>query len=88
MAVGLYVLENVLNPALRTNDKRSSGDAPHFLAVHVLLLHHAEGLGNFLFGIGQKREGQVLALLELLLCLRSVRGYPKQHGARLLHLLV
>src|SRR5260370_9860723 len=51
MALGLHFGENLLDPAVRPDDECSAGDSHHFLAIHVLLLHHSETLANFLFDV-------------------------------------
>jgi hypothetical protein len=63
----LHLREDVLNLAIRTDDERGPDDAHDFFAVHVLFLQHAEGVGDFLVGIGQQREGKLELLLKLLL---------------------
>ena len=58
----------VSSAALGIDQKRGALDAHHFLAVHVLLFQHVEGLGHFLVGVGEQGEGQLVPFLEALLC--------------------
>ena len=88
MAVRLYFFEDVLDLALRADYKRGPGYAHYFLAVHVLFFHHAEGIGDLLFGVGEQGEGQILLFLKFLLRFWGIGGYAKQHGARLLNLFI
>jgi len=88
MALGLYLLENMLDPPVRTDDERRPRNAHYFLSIHILFFHHAESLGDFLVRIREKGEGQIELFLKFLLRLRGIGRYAKQHGARLLHLLV
>ena len=88
MAVGIDLFENVLNFALGANDERGPRDAPDLLAVHVFLFHHAEGFGDFLVGVGQQSEREVVLLGKTLLRLGRVGGDAKQHGAGFLNLFI
>ena len=88
MAVGLDLFEDVLDLAVGANDEGGPGNAPDFLAIHVLFLHDAEGLGDFLVGVGEEAEGQVLAFFEFLLGFGRVGRDAEQHGTGLLNLSV
>ena len=72
VAFRLHLGKDVLDLAVWPDDERGPDDAHDFLAVHVLFLQHAEGVGDFLVGIGQQREGQLEFLLKLLLRLGRV----------------
>src|SRR5580658_1076973 len=72
MALSLYFGKDMLDLAIRSDDERGSDDAHDFLAIHVLFLEHAEGIGDFLVRIRQQRERQLEFLLELLLRLGRV----------------
>src|SRR5438445_10616013 len=53
-----YIIEDMLDLAVRAYHESSPRDAFHFLAVHVLLFDHPEQVGNFLLWIGQQGERQ------------------------------
>ncbi len=57
MPVRLHVFEDVLDLAVGTDYERSPGNAHHLLAIHVLFFHHAEGIGDLLFGVGKQSKG-------------------------------
>jgi len=88
MGIGLYLLEDVLDFAIRADYERGPGYSHHLLAVHVLFFHHAEGVRDLLFSVGEQGEGQILLLLKFLLRFWGIGGYAKQHGARLLNLFI
>jgi len=88
MAVRLYLLENVLDLAVRTDYERRARHAHNLFAIHVLFLHDSERVRDFLLAVGEQAERQIVLFLKFLLGFRGIRGYPKQHHARLLHLFV
>src|ERR1700722_227543 len=88
MALGLYFLEDVLDLAIWTDHERGSRHTPDLLAIHVLLLHYAERIGDVLVSIGEEREGEAELVSKLFLIFRRVRGYAEQHGAGFLNLLI
>ena len=88
MAVRLHVFEDVLDFAIGPDHEGSPGNAHYLFAIHVLFFHHAKGIGDLLFGVGEQREGQILLFLEFLLRFWRIRGYAKQHDARLLNLSI
>jgi len=88
VAFGLYFVEDVLDFAVRTDNKSGPHHAHHFLSVHVLFLVHVKGPANFLIGIGQQRERQFVLLLKFLLRAWSIRRDAQQHGAGILHLSI
>ncbi len=88
MTVGLYFLEDVLDLALWADHESGPGNAHHLLAVHVLLDQYAIGYGDLLVGISEQCKGQTLLVGEFSLRRRSIWGYAKQHGARLLNLSI
>src|SRR5450755_5044292 len=88
VSFGFHFFEDVLDFAVGADDKGGPGYAPDFLAVHILFLHHAEGFGDFLVGVGEQGEGECEFVLEFLLRFGRVGGDAEQHGAGLLHLLV
>lgn len=53
MAFGLYLIEDVGDFAVGSNQERCAFDAPYLFAVHVLVFHDTEQLGYFLVGIAQ-----------------------------------
>ena len=67
VAVGLYVLEDVGDLAVRADEEGGPGDAHHLFAIHVLLLDDAELVGNGLVLVGEEGVGQLVLVLELLL---------------------
>src|SRR6266478_4520884 len=79
-----YVIEDMLDLAVRAYHESSPRDAFHFLAVHVLLFDHPEQVGNFLLWIGQQGERQTELVLKFLLRGCCVGGYSEQRYARLL----
>ena len=88
MSLRLHFLENVLDFSIWPNNERRPRHAHHLLAIHVLFLHHSEGLGNFLLGVSEEGEGQVLFFLKFLLRFWRVGRDAKQHGAGLLNLFI
>ena len=88
MSFGLYFGENVLNLAVRSNDKSGAGDAYHFLAIHVLFLQHAVSRRGFFVGISKEAEWKTVLLLKFLLGLGRVGRDSENFRTRLLDLLV
>jgi len=88
VAVGFYLFEDVLDLAVRADNEGGPGDTPDLFPVHILFFHHLEGIGDLLFGVGEQREGQILLFLKFLLRFWGIRGYAKQHNARLLNLSI
>ena len=87
MAFGFYFREDVGDLALSVDHEGGAFNAHHFLPVHVLFFDHAEGVADFLIGIGEERVGEVVFLFELLLLGGSVGGDAENDGAGLLDLL-
>ena len=53
MAVGLVLVENVGDLAVRADEERSSLNAHDLFPVHVLFLDHAKGVADGLVGVGE-----------------------------------
>ncbi len=88
MPVRLHAFKDVLDLAIWSDHERRPGNTHHLLTVHVLFFHHAEGICDLLLGVGEQSEGQILLFLEFLLRFWRIRGYAKQHDARLLNLFI
>ena len=88
MAFRLHLVEDVGDLAIRADDEGSALDAHHYLAIHILFLHDAEGAGNLLIFVGQQGIGQIVFFLELLLPLRGVGGDTQNDRPGLLQLTV
>jgi hypothetical protein len=79
VTVGLHVLEDVGDLALRADQEGGTGDAHHLLAIHVLLLDDAELVGDGLVLVGEESVRQFVLVLELLLGGRCV-GRDAEYG--------
>ena len=77
MPIGLHVLEDVGDFAVCADQERSSSNAHHFLAIHVLFLDHIKLLGNCFILIGKERVGQLVLVFEVLLGGRRIGGDAK-----------
>ena len=88
MALGLHIFEDVSNLSVGADDEGGPRNAHHLFAIHVFFLQNAEGLGDFLVGVGQQREWEVIVVGKSLLCFGRIRGDAKQHRAGLLNLTV
>jgi hypothetical protein len=88
VAFGLDLFENVLDFAVWGDDERGPSNTPDFFPVHVLFFHHTEGFGNFLVGIGEEGEGQMLLFFKFLLGFGRIGGDAEQHDAGLLNLRI
>jgi hypothetical protein len=88
MSFRLDILENVLNFAVRANDKRGPRHPHHFPAIHVLFLYDPEGLSDVFVGVGQQGEGKVELIGKIPLRLGSIGRNAKQHGAGFLNLFI
>lgn len=88
MPFGFHIVEDVLDLAVGSNHERSSSNPLKDFAVHVLVFDHAEGMADFLVGIGEQGVGQVVLVLKLLLFVRAVGGDAKYDSASFLNLLV
>ncbi len=64
-----------------TNDKGSPLNTPYFLAVHVLLLHHAKLIADFLVYISKECVRQAVLFAEFSLGFRGVAGDAKNDSA-------
>jgi hypothetical protein len=74
VAVGLHVLEDVGDFAVRADEECSSSNPHHLFAIHVLFLDHIKLFGNCFILIGKERVGQLVLLFELLLGRRGIGG--------------
>jgi hypothetical protein len=88
VAFWLDFWEDVLDFAVRANDKCGPGNAHHFPAVHILFLYNAELLGDLLIGIGEEGKWQLELVLKFLLGFGRVGGDAKQHDAGFLNLFI
>ena len=88
MPLRLHFRENVLDLAIRADDERGAGNSHDLLPVHVFFLQDAIGDRHLLVDVGQQGERQALFFCEFFLGRGLIRGYPKQHGARLLNLSI
>src|SRR5581483_4213061 len=66
----------------------SSGNAHHFLAVHILFFNNAVLLANLLIDVAQQGVGQVVLVFELLLGLRWIRGDTEDNSPGILQFFV
>ena len=53
MTIGFHVVEYVRDFSLRPNHKRRAGDPLHYLAIHIFVFDHTEGLADLLVFIRQ-----------------------------------
>lgn len=78
MISDLHLFDDLLYPALFVNDKSSAHHAHVFTPTHFLELPNTIGIHDFLVGIGEQLERQVLLLREF--TMRSLRiGTDTQH---------
>src|SRR6185369_7904298 len=80
VALGFHLVVDLLDPAIGAYDEGGALDAHHLLAVHVLLLPDAVGLGGGLVFVGKEGEGEVILRLEFRLGGGLVGGYPEDGG--------
>jgi hypothetical protein len=80
--------EDVLDLAIRANDECGPGDAHYLLPIQVLFLQNAEGIGDYLVGVGEQAERKVVLVLKFLLRLRRVGRDPENYRTGLLNLLI
>ena len=83
-----HLVEDVSDLAIRADDEGSTLNAQHLLAIHILFLHDAEGVGSFLILIGQQGIRQIVFFLKFLLPLRGVGGDAQDDRPGLLQLAV
>ena len=74
--------------ALGVDEEGAALDALDLLAVHDLVLHHAEHVAELLFGVGDQLERQFERLLELFVAGHVVARDAEDHGAGLQEVLV
>ncbi len=67
MALGLHLLEDVLDSPVRANHEGSPHYPHHFLPIHVLLLDNTVLIADLPVGVTQQGKGQVELLFELFL---------------------
>ena len=73
VAFRLDLVKDLFDLAVRSDDESGACHSHHFLAIHILFLHDAVGLGDRAISVGQKDERQVEFGLELGLCLDGIR---------------
>jgi hypothetical protein len=74
VALGLDLVEDVLDLAVRTDQECGSFDSQNFFAVEVFFLDDAVSVRDLLIDVGQEREWQVVLVFEFLLCLGRIVG--------------
>mmetsp|Transcript_12848 Transcript_12848/g.30054 ORF Transcript_12848/g.30054 Transcript_12848/m.30054 type:complete len:257 (+) Transcript_12848:1446-2216(+) len=72
----------------RADQEGRAFDALDLLAVHDLVLDHAEHVAELLFGVGNQLEGQFQGLLEFFMRGHVVARNAQHHGAGLHEILV
>jgi len=87
VAFGFYFREDACDLTFAVDQERGALNAHDLFPVHVLFLDHAEGIADFLVGVGEERVREVVFFFELLLFFRSVSGDAENYGAGLLYLL-
>ena len=88
MTFRFHLVEDMGDLAIGSDDEGGALDAHHRLAIHILFLHDAEGVGHLLVFIGQQGIGQLVFFLELFLPVRGIGGDTEDDGAGLLQLAV
>src|SRR5882757_7447251 len=86
MAFGLYFREDTGQLAVWSNEKSRTLNAPHLLAIHIFVLHHAKLIADCFVYICKERVGQIVLLFEFLLRLRCVARDAQDYDAGLLQL--
>ena len=74
--------------ALGVDEEGAALDALDLLAIHDLVLDHAEHVAELLFGVGDQLEGQLEVALELVVRGHVVARDAKDDGAGLDEVLV
>lgn len=74
--------------AVGIDQESAALDALDLLAVHDLVLDHAEHVAHLLFGVGDQLERQFQLGLEVLVRLHVVAAHAEHHGAGLDEVLV
>ena len=88
MARDLEATPFVLQDAVRPDEEGAALDALDLLAVHDLVLDHAEHVAHLFFGVRDEFEGQFELFLELVMRLHVVARHAKDSGAGLDEILV
>ena len=63
----LHFVEDVLDPAVGTDDKGHARDSLEYSSIHAFVFDHAEGVTNLLVRVGEQRIGKVVLVPEFLL---------------------
>src|SRR5215471_4665862 len=66
VAGGINLAEDTSNLARFVYDERRAFDSPRLSAIHILFLPHAIHFGDFMVGIGEQREIEIVFLGEFL----------------------
>ncbi len=74
--------------AIGADEEGAALDALDLLAVHDLVLDHAEHVAHLLFGVGDELEGQFQLFLEVVVGLHVVPRHAEHGGAGLGEILV
>ena len=88
MPFGLHVVEDVLDLAIGADNEGGARDAHHLAAVQILLYQDAELVRDLLVRVGKQCEGQVVIILEFLLCSGGIARNADHDCARFLDLFV
>ena len=88
MAVGLHVLEDMLDLPFGPDEEGRPRNPHHLPAVHVLLFDHVELVGDLFFVVGKKRVRELLFFFKLLLGRRFIRRDAENYQAGFLQLCV
>jgi hypothetical protein len=81
VAFGCDFGENVEESLVGADDESGALDPPDFLAIHVLFLHHAKLIADFLVYISKECVGKVVFGAESCLVLRGVPRDAEDHGS-------
>lgn len=87
MSLGLDVRKDLLNLSVLVDKKRSTGDAHHFLPVHILLFEHTVRYGRRFIHVAEERKGQIVLGLESRLSTWSVGRNAEYNRGFLVELL-
>ena len=87
VSLGLHAAELLIDLPVFDHEGAAL-DAHDFLAIHILLFHNFKGVGEFLFAVGEKCEGEIELGLELLQRGGLVGRNANDDGAGLFELLM
>jgi hypothetical protein len=88
MPGGLHFVEDMMDLSIRPDHKRHARNAFEDSPIHGFVFNHAEGIADFLVGIGKQRVGEMVLVLKLFLFFDGIGGNTEDYGARLLDLAV